>query len=56
LEQAGAAVGHADVKSTKRYAHLAQQVQRETVLAGEAEIERRVAAARKQLSAGASRA
>jgi len=56
LEQAGAAVGHADVKSTKRYAHLAQQVQRETVLAGEAEIERRVAAARKQLTEEASRA
>jgi len=34
LEQAGAAVGHLSPLSTKRYSHLHQAVQRETVLAG----------------------
>jgi integrase len=51
LEQAGAAVGHASVASTKRYAHLAQHVQRESVLVGEREMQKRMAAASKQLPA-----
>jgi len=56
LEQAAAAVGHASVKSTERYAHLVDRnVQKETVLAGEQLIERSMVSARKQLSAEASR-
>ncbi len=50
LEQVGATIGHSSPASTRRYAHLAQQVQRETVLAGEQEMRRRIEAAKhKQL-------
>lgn len=52
LEQAGRAVGHASSQSTRRYAHLSKAVVRESVLAGEAEMMRRVAEAQKQLTAG----
>jgi integrase len=50
LEQVGAAVGHLSPASTRRYAHLAQAVQRETVLAGELEMQKRIAAAQKRLA------
>jgi integrase len=52
LEQAGATVGHLSVASTKRYAHLLQQVQRETALAGEAKMRKMIEEAKqKQLPA-----
>ncbi len=49
LEQVGATVGHTSVRSTQRYAHLAQAVQRETMLAGERQMQKVIAAAQKQL-------
>jgi site-specific recombinase XerD len=48
LEQVGATIGHLSPMSTKRYAHLHQEVQRETARAGAKKMERMVAeAARK---------
>jgi integrase len=46
LEQVGATIGHASAKSTQRYAHLAQRVQRETAIAGEEQMRKMIEAAR----------
>jgi integrase len=48
LEQAGATVGHLSSSSTKRYAHLLQQVQRETALAGERQMQKMIAEAKQK--------
>jgi integrase len=51
LEQVGATIGHASPSSTQRYAHLAQQVQRETAIAGEQQMQKMIEAAQqKQLA------
>lgn len=48
LEQAGATIGHLSPMSTRRYAHLHQEVQRETARAGAKQMERMVAEAAKK--------
>ncbi len=52
LEQAAHAVGHASVRSTARYAHLMRQDALESAVAGELEMQKRMAQAQKQLTAG----
>ena len=48
LEQVGATIGHLSPMSTKRYAHLHQEVQRETARAGAKKMERMIAEAAKK--------
>jgi len=48
LQAAGATVGHVSSRSTERYTHLLERVQREVTLAGQRKMERMIAEAKKK--------